>query len=48
MKELTVKGRFIHLKAQGWSFDKVARELKESKPILVVWAVTGQESTGSL
>ena len=38
MKVLQIKERFIQLRAQGWSFDKIAQELKTSKPTLIGWS----------
>ena len=38
MKELRVKENFIQLRAQGWSFDKIARKLRTSKPTLIAWS----------
>jgi hypothetical protein len=48
MKNSDTKEKFIELRAKGWSVNRIARELKASKPILIGWAVTGQKSTGSL
>jgi len=38
MKDIKVKERFIELRAQGQSFDKISQELKTSKPTLMKWA----------
>jgi len=38
MKDIKVKERFIELRAGGQSFDKIAQELKTSKPTLMKWA----------
>jgi orotate phosphoribosyltransferase-like protein len=38
MKDVSVKGRFVELRARGWSFDRVAKELKVSKQALINWS----------
>jgi len=38
MKEQTVKERFLALRAQGLSFEKIARQLKVSKQTLINWS----------
>ena len=38
MKDTQTKERFIELRAQGWSHDRIARELKVTKPTLIRWA----------
>ena len=38
MKEETIKHKFIQLRAQGLSFEKIARELKVSKQTLINWS----------
>ncbi|MFZ1323448.1 MAG: hypothetical protein WAT71_18000 [Ignavibacteria bacterium] len=38
MESLNTKNKFIELRAQGYSFDKIAKELKKSKVALVEWA----------
>jgi len=48
MNNSDTKKKLIELWAKGWSVNRIARELKASKPILIGWAVTGQESKGSL
>lgn len=35
MKDYKTKERFIELRAQGLSFDSIARELEVSKPTLI-------------
>ena len=38
MKDIKVKEKFIQLRAEGLSFDRIARELDTSKPTLMKWA----------
>jgi DNA-binding XRE family transcriptional regulator len=38
MKDQPTKERFIELRANGWSFDRIAKELKVSKQTLVAWS----------
>ena len=38
MKPQTTKEKFIDLRAQGLSFDKIAKELKTSKQTLIDWS----------
>ncbi len=38
MKDIKVKERFIELRAEGLSFDRIAQELDASKPTLMKWA----------
>lgn len=37
MKDAETRKRFIELRAQGWSFARIAAELKVSKPVLIQW-----------
>lgn len=37
MKDLQTKEKFIELRAQGFSFDKISREIGISKPTLIKW-----------
>ena len=37
MKDAETKQRFIELRAQGWSFARLAAELEVSKPVLIQW-----------
>ena len=37
-KDNETKQRFIELRAFGWSYDKIARELQVSKPTLIQWS----------
>lgn len=38
MKDTTQKEKFIQLRAQGLSFDKISREINTSKPTLLKWS----------
>jgi len=38
MKNIKVKEKFITLRAEGLSFDRIAQELDASKPTLMKWA----------
>ena len=38
MKDQGTKERFIELRARGWSFDRIAKELKVSKQTLIGWS----------
>jgi IS30 family transposase len=38
METTDVKERFIELRAKGWSFDKIARELGKAKQTLIDWS----------
>ena len=38
MKDQQVRDKFIELRAQGWSFDRIAQELNVSKPTLINWS----------
>lgn len=38
MEPLKTKERFIQLRAQGWSFDKIAKELGKAKQTLIDWS----------
>ena len=37
MKDLQTKEKFIELRAQGYSFDKISKEINVSKPTLIKW-----------
>lgn len=43
MELLDVKQRFIIMRAQGWSFDKIAKELGKAKQTLIDWSKELQE-----
>jgi hypothetical protein len=38
MKDQETKERFLELRAKGWAFDRIAQELKTSKPTLINWS----------
>lgn len=48
METTKTKEKFIELRAQGWSFDKIAKELKKSKVALVDWAKEYEEEIANL
>jgi len=37
MKDQQVRDKFIELRAQGWSFDRISQEIGVSKPVLISW-----------
>jgi len=38
MESLETKEKFIELRAKGWSFDKIAKELGKAKQTLIDWS----------
>lgn len=38
MESIETKERFIELRAKGWSFDKIAKELSKAKQTLIDWS----------
>lgn len=38
MKDQAVKDKFVELRARGWSFDRIAKELQVSKQTLINWS----------
>jgi len=38
MKETSIRGQFIELRAKGLSYDKIAIQLKKSKQTLIKWS----------
>jgi len=48
MKDQETKNRFIELRARGWSFDKIAKELKVAKQTLIDWSQEFQEEITNL
>ena len=40
--------RFIELRVQAWSFDRIARELNVSKPTLIAWSHKHQHTIANL
>jgi hypothetical protein len=43
MELLEIKERFIELRAKGWSFDRIAKELGKAKQTLIDWSKELQE-----
>ena len=48
MTDNKTKQRFIELRAKGLSFDKIAKELKKSKPTLIDWSREFKEEIANL
>ena len=48
MEIIDTKERFITLRAQGWSFDKIAKELGKAKQTLIDWSKQYQEEIANL
>ena len=48
MTDTKTKQRFIELRAEGLSFDKIAKELKKSKPTLIDWSRELKEEVANL
>jgi transposase len=38
MNDVEKQQRFVHLRAEGWSFARIAEELNISKPTLINWS----------
>jgi transcriptional regulator len=38
MESVEIKEKFIELRAKGWSFDKIAKELGKAKQTLIDWS----------
>jgi IS30 family transposase len=38
MELIDIKQRFIELRAKGWSFDKIAKDLGKAKQTLIDWS----------
>lgn len=38
MKDQAVKERFVELRAKGWSFDRIGKEVQVSKQTLITWS----------
>ena len=38
METVEIKERFIELRAKGWSFDKIAKEIGKAKQTLIDWS----------
>lgn len=48
MELLETKERFIELRAKGWSFDKISKELGKSKQTLIDWSKALEEEISNL
>jgi len=48
METLQTKERFIELRAKGWSYDKIAKELKKAKQTLIDWSKELEEEIANL
>ena len=48
MEAIETKQRFIELRAKGWSFDKIAKELGKAKQTLIDWSKELQEEIANL
>ena len=48
METTATKQKFITLRAQGYSFDKIAKEMKKSKAVLIDWAKEFEEEISNL
>jgi len=48
MDTLKTKEKFIELRAQGWSFDKIAKELNRAKQTLIDWSKNFEEEIANL
>ena len=48
METIELKERFIELRAKGWSFDKIAKELGKAKQTLIDWSKELQNEIANL
>ena len=48
MELVDTKQRFIELRAKGWSFDKIAKELGKAKQTLIDWSKDLQDEIANL
>jgi len=48
METTELKERFIELRAKGWSFDKIAKELGKAKQTLIDWSKELQNEIANL
>jgi len=48
MELIDTKQRFIELRAKGWSFDKIAKELGKAKQTLIDWSKELQNEIANL
>jgi DNA-binding XRE family transcriptional regulator len=48
MEILKVKEKFIELRAKGWSFDKIAKEIGKAKQTLIDWSKELEDEIANL
>ena len=48
MEPLETKEKFIELRAKGWSFDKIAKELGKAKQTLIDWSKELEDEIANL
>lgn len=48
MEIVDIKQQFIELRAKGWSFDKIAKELGKAKQTLIDWSKELQDEIANL
>lgn len=48
METVNVKQRFVELRAKGYSYEKIAKELKKAKQTLIDWSIELQEEIANL
>ena len=48
MESLDIKARFIELRAKGYSFDKIAKELGKAKQTLIDWSKELQDEIANV
>ena len=48
MELLKIKERFIELRAKGWSYDKIAKELGKAKQTLIDWGKELEDEIANL
>lgn len=48
MKDAQIRQRFVELRAEGWSYARIADELMVSKPTLISWAKQYAAEIGNL
>jgi transposase-like protein len=47
MEGIETKEKFVELRARGWSFDKIAKELGKAKQTLIDWSKELQDEIGN-
>lgn len=48
METIKVKQRFIEMRAQGYSYERIAKELGKAKQTLIDWSIELQEEIANL